>query len=116
MNRIGFKIIRSQISHFNFNRLLFLIWDCQNPITILGVWIHQDAWFSMGKFEKEVNTSYTLNKQGNGMYFFVLEGEIEVEGQKLSKRDGFGIWDIDQVKVKSFSNSRVLLMEVPMSV
>jgi redox-sensitive bicupin YhaK (pirin superfamily) len=81
-----------------------------------GVWIHQDAWFSIGKFEKEVSTSYTLNKQGNGMYFFVLEGEIEVEGQKLSKRDGFGIWDINKINVKSFSNSRVLLMEVPMSV
>ncbi len=81
-----------------------------------GVWIHQDAWFSIGKFEKGISSSYALNKQGNGIYFFVLDGEIEVEGQKLSKRDGFGIWDIEQVKVKSFSNSRVLLMEVPMSV
>lgn len=82
----------------------------------LGVWIHQDAWFSIGKFEKEISTSYTLNKQGNGMYFFVLEGEIEAEGQKLSKRDGFGIWDTNKVDVKSLTNSRVLLMEVPMTV
>ena len=81
-----------------------------------GVWIHQDAWFSIGKFEKEISTSYTLNKQGNGMYFFVLEGEIEAEGQKLSKRDGFGIWDTNKVDVKSLTNSRVLLMEVPMTV
>lgn len=47
--------------------------------------------------------------------FFVLDGEVEVEGQKLSKRDGFGIWNTDKVTVKSITNSRVLLMEVPMN-
>lgn len=80
-----------------------------------GVWIHQDAWFSLGKFDSNVTTSYTLKKQGNGMYFFVLDGEIEVEGQKLSKRDGFGIWDTDTVNVKTLADSRILLMEVPMT-
>lgn len=81
-----------------------------------GVWIHQDAWFHIGKFDKEINTSYTLRKKGNGMYFFVLDGEIEVAGQKLSKRDGFGIWNTNNVTVKSLTNSRVLLMEVPMAI
>lgn len=80
-----------------------------------GVWIHQDAWFHIGKFDAEMATSYTLNRKGNGMYFFVLDGEIEVEGQKLSARDGFGIWDTDKVNVKTLAESRVLLMEVPMT-
>jgi len=80
-----------------------------------GVWIHQDAWFHLGTFDKDAETSYNLKKNGNGMYFFVLDGEVEVAGQKLSKRDGFGIWDADKVDVKSLSNSRVLLMEVPMA-
>lgn len=81
-----------------------------------GVWIHQDAWFHIGKFDKEKSTTYDLKKQGNGMYFFVLEGEVEVAGQKLSQRDGFGIWDTDKVDVKSLTDSRILLMEVPMTV
>jgi redox-sensitive bicupin YhaK (pirin superfamily) len=55
-------------------------------------------------------------KNGNGLYFFVIEGEIEVAGQKLSKRDGFGIWDTDKVNVKALTTSRVLLMDVPMTV
>lgn len=80
-----------------------------------GVWIHQDAWFYLGKFDGNVTTSYTLKKKGNGMYFFVLDGAIEVEGQKLSKRDGFGIWDTDTVNVKTLADSRILLMEVPMT-
>jgi redox-sensitive bicupin YhaK (pirin superfamily) len=81
-----------------------------------GVWAHQDAWFHLGKFDKDITTTYNLKKTGNGMYFFVLDGEIEVEGQPLSKRDGFGIWDTNRVNVKSLTNSRVLLMEVPMAV
>ena len=79
-----------------------------------GVWIHQDAWFSMANFDSSKTTTYTLNKKDNGVYLFVLEGEIEVNGQKLEKRDGFGIWDISNLTVKSLTNSKVLLMEVPM--
>lgn len=79
-----------------------------------GVWIHQDAWFSMGNFDSSKTTTYTLNKKGNGVYLFVLEGEIVINGQKLEKRDGFGIWDISNLTVKTLSSSKVLLMEVPM--
>jgi hypothetical protein len=81
-----------------------------------GVWIHQDAWFYLGKFDEQASTTYNLKKDGNGIYFFVLNGEVEVEGQKLSKRDGFGIWNTNQVNFKSLSESRVLLMEVPMTI
>lgn len=81
-----------------------------------GVWIHQDAWFHIGQFDPEIATSYTLKRQGNGVYIFVLDGEIEVEGQHLSSRDGLGIWDTDKTTLKSLTNSRVLLMEVPMGV
>ena len=81
-----------------------------------GVWIHQDAWFHLGKFDKDASDTYSLHKKGNGIYLFVLEGEIETEGQALSKRDGMGIWDTDAVKVTSKTDARVLLMEVPMSI
>lgn len=80
-----------------------------------GVWVYQDAWFHLGKFEKDKQSSYTLNKKDNGVYFFVLEGELEVEGQKLGKRDGFGIWDTGKINMRSLANSKVLLMEVPMT-
>lgn len=58
---------------------------------------------------------YTLKKSSNGMYFFILDGEVEVADQKLSKRDGFGIWHTGEVRVKSLTASRELLMEVPMT-
>jgi hypothetical protein len=80
-----------------------------------GVWVHQDAWFHLGKFAPGAKTAYQLRKPGNGMYLFVLEGAVTVEGQPLAKRDGFGIWDADGFSLEATANSRVLLMEVPMA-
>lgn len=80
-----------------------------------GVWVHQDAWFNIGKFKKGASDEYQLNKAGNGVYAFVLEGEVEINGEALEKRDGMGIWDTNAIVVKATENARVLLMEVPMS-
>ena len=79
-----------------------------------GAWINQNAWFSMGNFDSEFETTYNLKSSQNGVYIFVLEGEIEVDGQTLSKRDGLGIWDIENFNMKALSNCDVLLMDVPM--
>jgi redox-sensitive bicupin YhaK (pirin superfamily) len=79
-----------------------------------GVWIHQQAWFHLGEFTRETSTSYAIKKEGNGIYTFVLEGEVEIAGQKLEPRDGFGIWNTHEIQVKAVPGCRVLLMEVPM--
>ncbi|UOK43983.1 MULTISPECIES: pirin family protein [Flavobacterium] len=80
-----------------------------------GVWIHQDAWFHLGKFDKDVTTDYHFNKQGNGLYVFVLNGDITVNNQELNTRDGLGIWNTDKVTIKANSEAEFLLMEVPMA-
>lgn len=80
-----------------------------------GVWIHQDAWFHLGRFTKGKSDTYQIKKQGNGVYAFVLDGGIELNGELLSKRDGMGIWAADSIEVKATQNARVLLMEVPMT-
>ncbi len=80
-----------------------------------GVWINQDAWFHLGKFEKGTSDIYKIKKEGNGVYAFILEGDVEIDGEKLSKRDGMGVWNTDSIQVKAIENARVLLMEVPMS-
>ena len=80
-----------------------------------GVWIHQDAWFHLGNFTKGNSEEYHIKKEGNGVYAFIIDGEAEISGEKLSKRDGMGIWNADSITVKAKENSRVLLMEVPMN-
>jgi redox-sensitive bicupin YhaK (pirin superfamily) len=81
-----------------------------------GVWIHQNAWFHLGKFDKGVSTDYKLKLKGNGVYIFNLNGELEVNGQVLNNRDGFGIWDTDKMKLTAKTNSEFLIMEVPMTI
>lgn len=79
-----------------------------------GVWIHQDAWFYIGRFSKGKSDEYKIKKEENGVYAFVIEGEVEINNEKLSKRDGMGIWNTDTIHVKATENARVLLMEVSM--
>lgn len=79
-----------------------------------GVWIHQDAWFFMGKLEAGVTQDYKIHKTGNGVYVFVLEGDLSVDGQTLNKRDGFGIWGVDEIQLRADTDTKALVMEVPM--
>lgn len=81
-----------------------------------GVWIYQNAWFHLGKFDKGVNTDYQLKASGNGVYAFILSGDVTINGQLLNTRDGFGIWDVNQLSIKSVSDAEFLLMEVPMNI
>lgn len=79
-----------------------------------GVWVHQDAWFSLSDFDEDAQTNYKLHKATNGVYLFVLDGSIKANGQQLEARDGYGLWNIENLEVKATSTSKVLLMEVPM--
>ncbi len=79
-----------------------------------GVWIHQNAWFHMGTFDKGIVTEYQIKAKGNGVYAFILKGDVTINGQVLSTRDGFGIWDVDSFSIKADSDAEILLMEVPM--
>jgi redox-sensitive bicupin YhaK (pirin superfamily) len=82
-----------------------------------GVWIHQDAWFNMGTFNKDIKTTYNLNKEGNGVYVFILKGNATINNQLVENRDGFGIWNISNLEITSNEDAtEILVMEVPMSV
>lgn len=80
-----------------------------------ALWINQDAWFSLGKFEKGKTTEYSIKKPGNGVYAFVIEGDVTINDQQLNKRDGFGIWDVEKIAINAAQDAEVLLIEVPMN-
>ena len=106
-----------------YDQKIFSIEDRQNKFQTVvspldsnedGVGINQDAWFSLGNLEKAAETTYQIKHEGNGVYAFVLEGEIEINGQKLARRDGLGISEADILTIKASSNAEVLLMDIPM--
>ena len=81
-----------------------------------GMWIHQNAWFHMGNLDSGTELKYELKDRSNGVYAFILEGNATINEQDLEKRDGLGVWDTDDITIKSKSDTRILLMEVPMNI
>lgn len=80
-----------------------------------GVWIHQNAWFHLGHFDRNKMVEYKLKDKTNGVYAFIISGQFNINGQQLETRDGLGIWDISSIDIQSAADhSEILLMEVPM--
>jgi redox-sensitive bicupin YhaK (pirin superfamily) len=84
------------------------------PANDEAVRINQDAWLSLGNLEKGFTSSYTVNKEGNGVYAFVIEGEITINNKKLSRRDALAISETDTIDFTTDTNAELLLIEVPM--
>lgn len=80
-----------------------------------SIWINQDAWFTLGTLKAGFSEDYKLHKKGNGVYAFIIDGEVELDGEKLSKRDGIGIYDTETISIKASADAELLLMEVPMN-
>jgi hypothetical protein len=55
-----------------------------------------------------------LKNAANGIYLFVIEGEVIVEGEKLGKRDAIGISEVAQFTLSAQTNAKLLAIEVPM--
>lgn len=79
-----------------------------------GVWIHQDAWFHMGDFSEGHKEKYHLKKPDNGVYLIVIEGSINIGGNKLNRRDAIGIMNTENFEITAEKESKLLLMEIPM--
>lgn len=79
-----------------------------------GVWIHQDAWFYLSDFDADFSKKLALKKAGNGFYIMNIEGEIEVNGTRLSRRDALGLWETPEIEIKAITEAKFLVMEIPM--
>lgn len=78
------------------------------------LWINQDAWFSLGRFDKDKTISYAPKKNGNGAYLLVLKGTVQAGGETLENRDALGITDYEQLEITALEDAEYLLMDLPM--
>ena len=86
-----------------------------SPVEGQGVWINQEAYFSLGNLEKGCKTVYQLHHPDHGVYVFLIEGQAKVAGELLSKRDGMGVWECNTLEIEAQEDAEILLMEVPMT-
>lgn len=78
------------------------------------MWVNQDVWFNLGEFSTGQEVSYAPKLKTNGLYVMVVEGEIEVAGETLKKRDAIGISGIEKADIKMSSDAEILIIDVPM--
>lgn len=79
-----------------------------------ALWINQDAWFTLGNFQKGITSTYPLKKEQSGVYVFVIKGNVTVNDIALNERDGLGVTDVSSLNINADSDTEFLLMEVPM--
>ena len=79
-----------------------------------GIKINQNAWFSLIDLKSNENNTYALKNPHNGVYIFVISGEVVIDSKILNFRDALGIKNSDSFEIQANLNSEVLLMEIPM--
>ena len=80
-----------------------------------ALWIYQKSFFHLGIFDSNTSTTYKVLIPKNGVYLFLIEGEIEVNNQVLKARDAMGISNFEAFDIKINSEAKILLIEVPMN-
>ncbi|MBI3511621.1 MAG: pirin family protein [Bacteroidetes bacterium] len=78
------------------------------------LWINQDAWYSLGHFTKKNSTEYSIHKSGNGVYVFVIEGNISIGEMNAGRRDAIGVWETEKFTLSAEKGTELMLIEVPM--
>jgi redox-sensitive bicupin YhaK (pirin superfamily) len=79
-----------------------------------ALWINQDAWFTMGRFDQGKTSQYQIHNSNNGVYAFIISGKATINGQALDTRDAVGVYETDTVVVTADADTEILLIEVPM--
>ncbi|MCM2325380.1 MAG: pirin family protein [Candidatus Woesearchaeota archaeon] len=75
--------------------------------------ICQDASIYIGKKNKGI-MDYRL-KKGRGMFLFMIEGKVKIEGNILERRDSIEMKNIGTIKVEFINRCEFVLIDVPIS-
>lgn len=79
-----------------------------------ALWINQDAWFTLSDLDAGKSIRYDVHQPESGVYVFVIDGEVDINGEKLGKRDAIGMEEAPKVEIKADKNAQLLFIEVPM--
>jgi redox-sensitive bicupin YhaK (pirin superfamily) len=79
-------------------------------------WINQDAWLYLLDLTANNSVAYKLNKpQKSGVFLFLIDGSANVENQSMSRRDGMGFHEVEEVNISANQDSKFLVVEMPMN-
>jgi redox-sensitive bicupin YhaK (pirin superfamily) len=94
------------------NQLLTVVSGDKNKDAL---YFHQNAEISLGKLDKSKAVNHKITLSNKGLYLFVTDGELSVADEKLERRDAIGISDVSGVTIQAETDTKFVLVEVPMS-
>jgi len=80
-----------------------------------GLKIHQDAWIYRTTLKEGASLQHKLQGDKHGLYAFLIEGKVSINGNVLNKRDALGLTKIELADIIAETDSDLLLLEVPMT-
>lgn len=75
--------------------------------------IYQHARIAWTDMDAKTSLVYTIAHEGNGAYVIVVEGEVKIDGEHLSKRDAIGLSETARFSISATTPATVLVIEVP---
>ena len=76
-----------------------------------ALFIHQDVLFLMGLIEEDTTLTHTFSAAGKGGYCFLIEGEVQIDGQTLEPGDAAVVTAEKQFSITALQPSFCLLIE-----
>ena len=77
--------------------------------------ISQQAYIYRSDLESDKALDLSVKNSNNGLYVFVVNGELQVLDSTLNSRDAIGISEVEKVSIKAKKESELIIIEVPMS-
>lgn len=84
-----------------------------NPDYEGGIYIQQDAWISLGRFNAGSTFHYSPKHASNEQFFFLIGGAVEIGSQTLQRRDAIAISEASSIEGIVKEDAFVLLLDIP---
>ena len=101
---------QKNFSELKINEFTSVISGIKNKNT---VYINQDAYFSLGRFNANKEVNYKLHDVKNGVFVFIIQGEINIENNVFKEGDAGEIKEINKINFITKRDSKLLIIEVP---
>jgi quercetin 2,3-dioxygenase len=79
-----------------------------------ALWINQVAWISLCDLGKNTEVSYEMHRADHGLYVFLINGDLQAEGEQLRSRDALMLEEPHRVVMKANKDSNILILEIPL--
>jgi redox-sensitive bicupin YhaK (pirin superfamily) len=77
-----------------------------------AVKVHQDVTFYVSRLRADDSVAREL-KPGRRAFFYVIEGEVALNGEKLSAGDQARVTDVTKLEIAGARESEIILIDLP---